>query len=217
MFTRVTGWLLIISPIFAMAMWIAVWPVNLNDSVAKQISDLTSNQTLAIIGGIGGLLGMLSWWIAHTFLARSMQNRDSVSGILSEISGILSISLIPLMMFNMSTALAIFEPTSGTTAGAKYLNDPALAEAIFVNGEGTGFLIGPIWALAFLFISISIVLQNKFHPNIASIVIGGVGGVVAIAWFLMAVIPSIDDGPAWMLMALLTVIMGIFTLNTKEQ
>ena len=217
MFAKVTGYMLIISPIFALAMWIAVWPANLNDSVAKQISDLTSNQTLSIIGGMGGLLGMLSWWIAHTFLARSMQNRDSLGGVLSEISGILSISLIPLMMFNLSTALAIFEPTAGTTTGAKYLNDPALAEAIFVNGEGSGFLIGPIWALSFLFISISVVLQNIFHPKFANIVIGGIGIIVAITWFFMAVIPSIDDGPAWMLMTILTVIMGIFTLNNKKQ
>ena len=70
---NVTSWLLIVSPILAIAMWIGVAPDTSDMSPSEELAKLSDNETRAMIGGMLGTLAMVGLLLGQTLLARGLR------------------------------------------------------------------------------------------------------------------------------------------------
>lgn len=206
---NVTSWLLIVSPILAMAMWIGVAPDTSDMSPAEELAKLSENETRAMIGGMLGTLAMVGLLLGQTLLARWLRAPEKPGAICAEIAAILIVILIPIMLIGSGyTWEAMSE--SGT--------DKSLAEAILINGEGAGAMMGTIWSIGLILLGVALVLQRKFHIAVGYIAIVLAAGIL-ICEIGGDVIGDVADAIqmiSWMGMMALSVAIGILGIVLKD-
>ena len=206
---NVTSWLLIVSPILAMAMWIGVAPDTSDMSPSEELAKLSDNETRAMIGGMLGTLAMVGLLLGQTLLARGLRAPEKPGAICAEIAGLLIVVLIPVMLIGSGYTWAAMSE-AGT--------DKALAEAILINGEGAGAMMGTIWSIGLILLGVALVLQRKFHIAVGYIAIVLAAGIL-ISEIGEDVIGDAADAIqmiSWMGMMALSVAIGILGIVLKD-
>ena len=205
--TQVRGWLLAVCPILMMVMWMVVGPDTSDMKPAEELRTLSEQGGRARIAILGGTFAMVGFVIGLALLARAMRGPEKPGSIWAEISGILFLVLIAVATIGTGYVWAAMQ---------EFETDKVLAEAMVLNGEGAGQMVGVIWSLGILFQGIAVVLQKRFHVAIGYITIvlsalvfiyeiteeGLLGGVLGLGWPLLIVV---------------AVTMGVLTIIRKER
>ena len=205
--SKVTGWLLTVSPIVAFTMWFFVAPDTSDMNPAQSLDKLLENKTLAYIGGLFGTLAFASILLSHALLARSLRGAGKPGATCAELASILILLLIPVILVG-----------SGYTWEAvnEAATDKALAVDILINAEGTGNLIQIIWPLGVVLLSIALIMQKRFHVAVGYILLV-IGGVGTIGGLLDESFPDAIGFSLFMGMFLMTIVMGILTIINKDE
>ena len=208
--SKVTGWLLTVSPIVAVTMWFFVAPNTQDMNPAQSLDELLENKTLAYIGGLFGTLAFASVLLSHALLARSLRGAGKPGATCAELASILILLLIPVILVGSGyTWEAVNE-------AAKDGGDKALALDILINAEGVQKMIQIIWPLGVILLSTALIMQKRFHVAVGYILLV-IGGVAIIGGLLDESFPDAIGIPLFMGMFLMTVVMGILTIINKDE
>jgi len=202
--SKVTGSLLIVGPILAMAMWIALLPDTSGQSISEGLDALVARETGTRIGAFGGMIGMACMLFGFFFVSRSMKDGNSSGAACAEIGGLLLLLSIPMMYGSEGFYVAAVEHAH---------TDRSLAEGILTAKLGIeGFGAFSVTTGIFI-LGLAITLQRKFHVVVGYLlmIVAACATIDEVMWDAHEIIPTVG----WLGMMLMSVVTGILTLRQK--